>query len=93
LREEFVRAGIVFPDFLWPVDQQRPDEDRKGYWLRTIRDLRPGVSELFIHASLATDDMKRMTGDLGMAVGRSAPRNTSSLGGIPTFARRSRRPA
>jgi chitin disaccharide deacetylase len=65
LREEFARVGIVFPDFLWPVDQQRPDEDRKAYWLRTIRDLRPGVSELFIHASLETDDMKRMTGRPG----------------------------
>ena len=61
VRDEFATAGIVFPDFL-VNGPQRVDEDRKAYLLRTIRELRPGVSELFIHASLETDDMKRMTG-------------------------------
>lgn len=64
VREDFARAGIVFPDFL-VNGPQRPDEGHKTYWLRTIRELQPGVSELFIHASLETDDMKRMTGRAG----------------------------
>jgi chitin disaccharide deacetylase len=63
VREDLAAAGIVFPDYL-VNGPQRPDEDRKAYWLRTIRELQPGVSELFIHASRETDDMKRMTGQL-----------------------------
>lgn len=63
LRDTFAQAGIVFPDYL-VNGPRRPGEDRKAYWLRTIAGLQPGVSELFIHASKPTDEMKRMTGSL-----------------------------
>jgi len=33
-----------------------------GYWKRKFRELKPGVTELFIHAGQPTDELKAITG-------------------------------
>jgi predicted glycoside hydrolase/deacetylase ChbG (UPF0249 family) len=61
-RADFVREGVLHPDFM--VFGGREGKTAREYWPATLRALRPGVTELYIHAALATDDMKTMTGAL-----------------------------
>ena len=34
----------------------------KGFWLNVVKKLKPGVTELYIHAALPTEEMKAITG-------------------------------
>ena len=34
----------------------------KDFWLRIVKNLKPGVTELYIHAALPTDELKAITG-------------------------------
>jgi chitin disaccharide deacetylase len=52
--------GIVYPDYLVHGGRQ-PGEDVDAYWRRMLEGLRPGVTELYIHAALAGEEMKAMT--------------------------------
>ena len=62
VRDEFATGyPVLCSRISWSTDRAFR-RGSQGVLLRTIRELRPGVSELFIHASLETDDMKRMTG-------------------------------
>ena len=61
LREELDRDGVVFTDYLIH-GQRKPGESVAQYWKRMLSDLRPGVTELYIHAALPTDEMKEITG-------------------------------
>jgi predicted glycoside hydrolase/deacetylase ChbG (UPF0249 family) len=62
MRAQFAAKGIVFPDeFIW---EDLGDERNgvKAYWMRKLSELKPGVTELFIHAGQATDELKAVTG-------------------------------
>jgi chitin disaccharide deacetylase len=50
-RAKLVKEGLVFPDYLVLVEEPLPGESRKAFWMRVIRGLKPGVNELYIHAS------------------------------------------
>jgi hypothetical protein len=52
----------VFPDDFVYEDLQDEPKDVKGYWMRKLANLKPGVTELYIHAGMATDELKAITG-------------------------------
>lgn len=54
--------GVVYPDRLIHEEEPEPGESRKDFWLRMIRTLTPGVTELYIHASVPTDESKAIHG-------------------------------
>ncbi len=62
LRQQFAAKGIVFPDFFVYEELKDESKDVKGFWLRMVKELKPGVTELYIHAALPTDELKAITG-------------------------------
>jgi chitin disaccharide deacetylase len=50
-RDKLAAQGLVFPDYLVLTEERKPGETQKQYWMRVIRTLKPGVNELYIHAS------------------------------------------
>ena len=62
LRAKVAAEGIVFTDYL--IHEQRPNnkETLKSGWMDILRKLQPGVTELYIHAGMRTDEMKAITG-------------------------------
>ncbi|HEX5736138.1 MAG TPA: polysaccharide deacetylase family protein [Blastocatellia bacterium] len=52
--------GIVYPDYLIHGGR-KVGEPMKVYWKRMLQDLKPGVTELYIHAALAGDEIKHIT--------------------------------
>ena len=62
IRKEAEELGLVFPDRLVHEENPEPNETRKSFWLRIIRTLKPGVTELYIHASLPTEEAQAIAG-------------------------------
>jgi predicted glycoside hydrolase/deacetylase ChbG (UPF0249 family) len=61
-REKFAAQGILFPDdFIFDMNYKTPAEV-KQFWLERLAKLKPGVTELFIHAGQSTDELKAITG-------------------------------
>lgn len=52
--------GVVYPDYLI-LGGRKNGESMNDYWKRMLRDLKPGVTELFIHASVAGDEIAHIT--------------------------------
>lgn len=52
--------GIVYPDHLIHGGR-KPGESVTDYWKRMLSDLKPGVTELYIHAALPGEEMKEIT--------------------------------
>ncbi len=62
LRETFAGEGIVFPDyFVYDELESYDKNDVKGFWEGVVRGLKPGVTEVFIHASTPGDEIKSIT--------------------------------
>ena len=62
IRAEAEKLGLVFPDRLIHEERPEPNESRKDFWLRMIRTLKPGVTELYIHASTDTEEARMIAG-------------------------------
>jgi predicted glycoside hydrolase/deacetylase ChbG (UPF0249 family) len=62
LRAKFSARGIVIPDYF--VFDELPDESRdvRGFWLRILGQLKPGVTELYIHAGKPTEELQAISG-------------------------------
>jgi len=62
LRNQIAAKGILFPDYF--VYDELKDEKNgvKDFWLGIVKNLKPGVTELYIHASLPTDEAKAISG-------------------------------
>jgi chitin disaccharide deacetylase len=62
VREQFAAKGILFPDYF--VYEELNDERKnvKSFWLEVVKKLKPGVTELYIHAGLPTEELKAITG-------------------------------
>src|SRR5437870_3015317 len=63
LREQFAAKGIVFTDYF--VHDELKQEEAKGvkpFWMDVVKNLKPGITELYIHAALAGDELKAITG-------------------------------
>ncbi|HEY5509684.1 MAG TPA: polysaccharide deacetylase family protein [Prolixibacteraceae bacterium] len=57
LREELAKKGLVFTDYFISPDSKEYKEV-KPYWINIIKNLKPGVTELFIHASKRSEDVR-----------------------------------
>ncbi|HSV74453.1 MAG TPA: polysaccharide deacetylase family protein, partial [Chthonomonadales bacterium] len=62
IRARAAEMGLVFPDYLIHGYEQRQGETLKDFWLRILRGLRPGVTELYIHASTLSEEVKATAG-------------------------------
>jgi predicted glycoside hydrolase/deacetylase ChbG (UPF0249 family) len=56
-------AGIIFQDQIIVGADQTPGETLQEYWRRKLRQLVPGVTELYVHLSLDQPELRAMTGD------------------------------
>lgn len=62
LREKFRAAGIVFPDYFIYEELSEESRDVKAFWVKILKQLKPGVTELYIHAAKPTEELKAVTG-------------------------------
>ena len=60
LRRQFEQKGIVFTDY-FVYDELENYNDVKSFWISIIKTLKPGVIELFIHASKESEELKAIT--------------------------------
>jgi len=62
LRAQFAAKGVFFPDYF--VYEELKDEKNgvTNFWLHILGSLKPGVTEIYIHAALANDELKAITG-------------------------------
>jgi hypothetical protein len=62
LRDQIAAKGILFTDnFVY--DELKDEKDGvKDFWMRIVKNLKPGVTELYVHAALPTDELKAITG-------------------------------
>lgn len=61
LREELARQGVVFTDY-FVYEEMENYKEVKPFWSSVIKNLKPGVTEIFIHASKMSDELKAITG-------------------------------
>ncbi|HMG36704.1 MAG TPA: polysaccharide deacetylase family protein [Blastocatellia bacterium] len=59
-RTQLEQDGILCPDYLIHGGRKK-DESTDDYWKRMLSDLKPGVTELYIHASMEGDEIKAVT--------------------------------
>lgn len=62
LRARFAAQGIFFPDHFIHEELKDESKDVKGFWLKVLRALRPGVTELYVHAAKPTEELQAITG-------------------------------
>jgi predicted glycoside hydrolase/deacetylase ChbG (UPF0249 family) len=60
LRGELDTDGTLYPDYLIH-QQKKPGEATDVYWKRIIGELRPGVTELYIHPAVDGDELRHIT--------------------------------
>lgn len=61
LRDEMSKQGLVFTDnFIY--EELNEYKEVKPFWTSIIKNLKPGVTEIFIHASRMSDELKAITG-------------------------------
>lgn len=61
IRDKCKEAGLVFTDYLI-YDELRDYHEVEDFWVKIIDDLKPGVTELFLHASELTPELRATTG-------------------------------
>jgi predicted glycoside hydrolase/deacetylase ChbG (UPF0249 family) len=61
LRSRFADKGIVFPDYFVYEELKNEKKGVKQFWLNIVRNLKPGVTELYIHAAKPTEELRHIT--------------------------------
>jgi chitin disaccharide deacetylase len=62
LRAQFAAKGIVFPDYFVYEELANEKSGVTNFWLDVVKNLKPGVTELYIHAALPTEELRAITG-------------------------------
>ena len=62
IRGQFAARGIVSPDYFVFDELKNEGKGVKSFWLEVVKNLKPGVTELYIHAGLPNDELKAITG-------------------------------
>lgn len=62
IRSLFAAQGIVSPDYFVFDELKNEKNGVKNFWLEVVKNLKPGVTELYIHAGLPNDELKAITG-------------------------------
>jgi hypothetical protein len=62
LRARFSAQGVLFPDHFIYDELSEESRDVKGFWLKILRQLKPGVTELYIHAGKPTEELQAISG-------------------------------
>lgn len=62
LRPEAAKMGLIFTDYMVYEELQQYEDDVEGFWLDVIKNLQPGVTELYLHASELTPELLAITG-------------------------------
>lgn len=62
IRNQFTARGIVSPDYFVFDELKNEKNGVKNFWLEVVKNLKPGVTELYIHAGLPNDELKAITG-------------------------------
>jgi len=62
LREKFSAQGILFPDYFIYDELPQVSVNVKEFWLKIVTNLKPGVTELYIHAAKPTEELQAITG-------------------------------
>jgi predicted glycoside hydrolase/deacetylase ChbG (UPF0249 family) len=65
LLTEFKRLGFVFIDSLLAGNEPNEREARKQYWIRTIKLLQPGITEILFHPALIDDELRAIMSETG----------------------------
>jgi len=60
LRKEYAEKGLVFTDY-FIYDELQNYKEVKTFWTDIVKNLKPGVTELYIHASKMSDELKSIT--------------------------------
>ena len=61
IRKQATEMGLLFTDYLIHGDRAE-GEDVEVYWRRILNHLQPGVTELYIHPVVPTDEVQAITG-------------------------------
>ena len=59
-RKQAQEKGLVFTDY-FIYEELENYNDVKTFWINILKNLKPGVTELFIHASKESDELKAIT--------------------------------
>jgi predicted glycoside hydrolase/deacetylase ChbG (UPF0249 family) len=62
LRKLVAAQGIVFPDYFVYDELKDEKSGVTAFWINVVKNLKPGVTELYIHAGLPNDELKAITG-------------------------------
>lgn len=63
MRDVAAKMGLVFTDeMVYEELQDYGKTDIGEFWKKIIRDLKPGITELYIHATVLTEESKAITG-------------------------------
>lgn len=62
IRGQFTARGIVSPDYFVFDELKNESQGVQTFWLEVVKNLKPGVTELYIHAGLPNDELKAITG-------------------------------
>lgn len=62
IRKKFEQKGILSPDYLVYEELDNYSQGNiKSFWENIIKNLKPGVTELYIHASVPDEELKTIT--------------------------------
>jgi len=60
VRKQFEKKGLVFTDY-FVYEELDNYKDVKSFWINIVKNLKPGVTELYIHASRESEELKAIT--------------------------------